>query len=172
MYFLLCIAFYNELKDIKYYPIGLQAFFDLLLCGFSLSWWNFVQLLFDTKSITNYQFFAEIKQWLESTPKLGTKDMYFEFCFPEFLVIVANDYSTCPCILYMAFERFIMVCHPHKAIEWFSNWKRKLYCALLTAFLLLMVISSYTVNHIINPTTAGSLRKDCSKSFYSTPGKR
>ena len=69
--------------------------------------------------------------------------------------------STAPCLLIIAVERYLLVCHSAWSKQILTNKNRKITCACLSVFVVWLIIAASipTFFSDYNP-------KDCDKSFY------
>ena len=130
-YFLAVICFVKQIRDWKYFPIAFQSMCDLLSCGFVLFWKSMQDVIVrHGTSDGDYFLSGRFATWYRST-WLGDDPPVLK-CVQEFILDIANDYSTAPCLLIMAAERYLMVCQSGWSKRILTNNKRRIICACLT----------------------------------------
>ena len=84
--------------------------------------------------------------WTEKNITHNYKIHFFWWrCLPDLLVQRLNEYGTGICILVLAYERYVNVCHPHEVSELLTDSKRiKIY------FVMTLTIISFTVADAYN----------------------
>ena len=125
VYFVASIIFSKRLRRLDMYPVAFQAFCDILIG----------QSLFRQK-------IAEIRD--ETGGTTLARPLMIQFAnhcgafkvIDEFLVRKLSVYSTGFCLLVIAIDRYIQVCHPFDSSRILSPRNRKVLAALLTTFVL------------------------------------
>ena len=143
-----------------------MSIFDGLCCGVSLFILNLHRVVFEkyTPDEANepiYVFNGTLAQIVRQEILDPMKGSFNYYCFMLYLVLVVNDYATWPSLLYMAIERFCVICHSQKYYTWFSHKRKKIYAAILTLVVALPIILSFTFTVVIR-----QLDGQCDHSFY------
>ena len=83
-------------------------------------------------------------------------------CVNEFIIDIANDYSTAPCLILMAVERYVMVCHSSIAKRVLTKRNRRIICIGLTVSVMILILCASIPTFVTNYDP-----EDCDKSFYA-----
>ena len=151
------IFYQKELRSIKFYPVGLQAFFDILI-GYNVFDHSLGMLLMrysineENEWVNRYD--GKVANFLRSF-QYKKADFLYEHVYRAneilgFIYTDVNLITTGYCVLVIAIERYIMVCHPFRAKQIITKTSRVITCIILTLFLLGYVIRSFYCSYILN----------------------
>ena len=150
------IFYEKELRSIKYYPVGLQAFCDILI-GYRVFDYSLYVLLIrysiNEENEWKYTYNGKVAELMRSFQYKKEEFLYeHAYTASEFLSFVYSDLNlitTGYCVLVIAIERYIMVCHPFRAKQIITKTSRIISCVFLTIFLLGYVIRSFYCSNIL-----------------------
>ena len=72
-----------------------------------------------------------------------------------------SPFSTAPCLLIIAVERYLLVCHSAWSKQILTNKNRQIFCACLTLLVVGLITAAFVPTFLTNYNP-----KDCDKSFY------
>ena len=128
----------ENLRSVDFYPIGLQSFCDVIV-GITTLWRNANELSFYAENGNIGNEYVKTRGLMASYFRYSTAIQpgnHLVGMLGYFIGKRFNIYSTGYCVLAIAIERFILVCHPFKVNTLLTKTKRKIVALLLTVFIL------------------------------------
>ena len=129
----------KELRKWQFFPVGLQAFIDIISSGIPAFLISLAQIEY-TKPYTDGPSNFLYSWLLRDTPLRN-----WGWCVAEYLRLNFNELGSSLCILVIACERFILVCLPFRAQEILTTRSRMKGYSTVIGLLL-----AYTAFHFLN----------------------
>ena len=157
-YLMMSLVFTEELRQLKFYPLLLQAFCDFLATGcggLALYIVEANNYRIEKRIDRVFQLFANKKFSDFLAVESTLEERYWIVCMPRVLVLRLSEYFTGPITLVITVERFLMVVKPHSYEEILSRKNRLILYTTLTLLIVLMtaidvlIRSDYRLNIIV-----------------------
>ena len=151
-YLIFCLFTVVDLKNLFFFPVGVQAAIDAIGPGLA----NIVYLCLSTRqmrvNLPDPEDYEDYRSYISHSTIQFDVILYSHIgCVLTFLRSILNEYGTGVCVLASAFIRYCLVCHPTTNI--LTELRMKLLCVTLTVVILVPLFVNTWLMLVNTPRT-------------------